>query len=632
MKRLVLVLAIAFGGACSDDSTPSKPNTSNQTNNTADAGSDAQAPDASFEGVRNCEVDADCDDGLACTTDTCIDQPGQGKICAWAIAADTCLIDGVCRASGDADPSGCGTCDPATPSTWSGVADGTPCDDSDVCTFNTACSAGACVGTDVDCSDGNECTTDSCDPIQGCSSVAVDDGTACDDASACTTSDLCVAGECTGQALSCDDGNECTDDVCDDVTGCANTNNTASCDDGDPCTTGDTCGDGVCNSGGPESCDDQNPCTIDVCHAVAGCQHLPTNNPCCSGQVSICDDGDPCTTDICDPTTADCSYTLNTASCNDGNACTENDTCNAGTCSGSPRSCDDGNSCTVDTCNINQGCFHAPQNSGSCDDGLACSTGDTCNAGVCVADTSQCLCTPTFTDAAKVNALALGNGTAVGEALDVDGDGDRDNALSPLGTFVNQPLTDALVGGSLVLVFEYIGFQPGPFTLALLTGGLDPANSTCDLQAATCNYLASRGALDPVSCAPVVTIPATRTGNFVAGGGPTTSVPVSIPLDASNVLNVTVYKARIEQTVTVGANGVTAFTGILAGAVTETDLNAAINALDPASLPLPPAQLISLLGTLAPNDIDTDNNGTLDAKSIALKLGGIDGNLTGVLP
>lgn len=293
------------------------------------------------------------------------------------------------------------------------------------------------------------------------------------------------------------------------------------------------------------------------------------------------------------------------------------------------RSCDDSNDCTADSCNVNQGCIHSPLNGVTCDDGLSCSTGDTCVAGMCSADTSQCFCTPTFSDATKFNALALGANTMVGEALDVDGDGDRDNVLAALGSFVNQPLADAVADGSLVLLFEYLGFQPGQFTLALLTGELAPTNPTCDLQMATCDYFASRASLNNLTCDRLVQLAATRTGNLVTAGGPTTQVPVSIPLDAANTLNVTVFMARIEKTITVTAGGVTAFSGILGGAVTETDLNAAINSLDPASLPLPPAQLISLLGTLAPNDIDTDGNGTLDAKSIALKITGIDGNLTG---
>jgi hypothetical protein len=41
----------------------------------------------------------------------------------------------------------------------------------------------------------------------------------------------------------------------------------------------------------------------------------------------------------------------NGAACNDGNACTQTDVCQAGTCSGSPVNVNDGNPCTTDTCN-----------------------------------------------------------------------------------------------------------------------------------------------------------------------------------------------------------------------------------------------------------------------------------------
>lgn len=632
--RLTFLSALLVGFAgCSDDSPAPKPtpdNNNNVTNNAdEDMSDDAQTPDPVFEGVVRCEEAADCDDGLSCTTDACVEQAGQGKICAWSVVEDTCLIQGVCHEPGDTDSKGCGICDPATPDAWSGVADGEPCDDGNICTFDTTCQAGICTGEEVDCDDGNSCTVASCDPIAGCMNTPAADGTACDDASLCTTDDMCVGGTCVGGEVGCDDGNPCTDDVCDPETGCTHTNNTAGCDDGDPCTTGDTCSEGVCGAGEPETCDDNNACTIDVCHPVAGCQYLPTNSPCCTGEVSICDDGNPCTTDLCDPDTAGCTYEFNTLSCNDGNACTENDTCFEGSCGGTTRTCDDGNDCTSDSCNVNQGCIHSPLTGNTCDDGLSCSTGDVCAVGVCSADTSQCFCTPSFADASKFSSLALGANTSVGEALDVDGDGDRDNVLSALGGFVNQPLADAVADGSLILLFEYIGFQPGQFTLALLTGELDPTNPTCDLVAATCDYYASRASLNNLTCDRLVQLPATRTGNLVTAGGPTTQVPVSIPLDAANTLDVTVYMARIEKTVTVAGTNVSAFNGILGGAVTETDLNAAINSLDPDSLPLPPAQLINLLGTLAPNDIDTDGNGTLDAKSIALKITGIDGNLTG---
>jgi len=61
----------------------------------------------------------------------------------------------------------------------------------------------------------------------------------------------------------CNDGDACTDDICDQATGkCVPVNNAAPCDDGNACTTGDTCSDGSCK-GAAASCDDGNACTKD---------------------------------------------------------------------------------------------------------------------------------------------------------------------------------------------------------------------------------------------------------------------------------------------------------------------------------------------------------------------------------
>jgi hypothetical protein len=77
-------------------------------------------------------------------------------------------------------------------------------------------------------------------------------------------------------------------------------------------------------------------------------------------------------------------FTNNTASCDDGNACTTNDTCSGGTCmGGSALNCDDLNVCTDDSCVPATGCVHAP-NTGSCSDGNACTTGDHCSSGSCI--------------------------------------------------------------------------------------------------------------------------------------------------------------------------------------------------------------------------------------------------------
>ncbi len=86
-----------------------------------------------------------------------------------------------------------------------------------------------------------------------------DNTAACDDSDACTTVDTCGGGLCVGGAApSCDDGNVCTDDSCDPVSGCVNTANAATCDDGDACTTVDTCGGGLCVGGAAPDCDVQN--------------------------------------------------------------------------------------------------------------------------------------------------------------------------------------------------------------------------------------------------------------------------------------------------------------------------------------------------------------------------------------
>jgi lysyl oxidase len=51
----------------------------------------------------------------------------------------------------------------------------------------------------------------------------------------------------------CDDGNPCTDDLCDPILGCRHFNNSAACSDGNACTANDVCSAGVCIGGNPAS-------------------------------------------------------------------------------------------------------------------------------------------------------------------------------------------------------------------------------------------------------------------------------------------------------------------------------------------------------------------------------------------
>ena len=76
-----------------------------------------------------------------------------------------------------------------------------------------------------DCDDGNECTEDSCNTVTGeCVNVPEAAGALCDDANACTREDSCDGlGGCGGVEVDCDDLLECTEDSCHPASGCVNT-------------------------------------------------------------------------------------------------------------------------------------------------------------------------------------------------------------------------------------------------------------------------------------------------------------------------------------------------------------------------------------------------------------------------
>ena len=244
-------------------------------------------------------------------------------------------------------------CDDGNPCTDDGCApekgcvfapNSAPCDDGDPCTLGDRCEDGACTGADaLLCDDGNECTTDVCVPGKGCEFQNAD-GELCEDGDLCTEGDVCLGGQCkAGKAVSCDDGNPCTDDWCESLAGCAHGWNEAPCEDGDPCTVDDRCMHGACMSGGANPCDDHDACTRDWCDG--GCRHEP---------VVLCDDNDSCTVDSCDKGTGECAHAR--------------------------RDCDDKDLCTVDVCKPMEGdvvCEHVAKD---CDDGIEASD-DFCDPG-----------------------------------------------------------------------------------------------------------------------------------------------------------------------------------------------------------------------------------------------------------
>ncbi len=189
----------------------------------------------------------------------------------------------------------------------------------------------------------------------------------------------------------CDDENPCTDDRCADGS-CQHAFNQAPCDDDQVCSLVDQCQDGVCVGSDQIDCDDDNPCTTDGCDDQTGCVNHPNQNPCddasactendscsegsCTGTQLVCDDENVCTDNACDPATG-CVFTNNSAPCDDETACTEDDTCSGGTCAGTPLVCDDENVCTDDGCDAAAGCRYT-DNTAACDDDNAC-TNDSCH-------------------------------------------------------------------------------------------------------------------------------------------------------------------------------------------------------------------------------------------------------------
>ena len=390
-----------------------------------------------------------CDDGIACTeSDTCVSGTCEGtdlgcdctvdadcaafedeNLCNGTLTCDKakvpfkCAVDPETIVACTTPPGlaeGCTevACDPLDGSCKTTLTnEGKPCSTGDVCTVGGSCELGKCVGATSSCSDGNPCTTDSCDPTVGC--VYAYNTATCDDGDKCSLGDTCEGGSCVGTStLTCDDGDPCTADSCQALSGCIQDPlSLVPCNDGNKCTESDLCTGGTCTGGSAKSCSDGDVCTDDACDPLAGCVYTPNTAPCddgnpCTpndkcqagvckpGALKVCDDGNPCTDDVCSPATGACGSTNNSAPCDDLNACTINDTCSGGACTGTGNpscclkdaDCDDGNPCTKDICVAATGQCAQDKSAAN---GLACSAddngctqNDVCADGVCKVGTA----------------------------------------------------------------------------------------------------------------------------------------------------------------------------------------------------------------------------------------------------
>ena len=213
-----------------------------------------------------CDADGSCGHGAAvvcvdsnpCTQDLCDSQqgcrfpPDIGRECD---DTDKCTTDDACNADG--------VCAGAPK----------PCQPVDQCKVSSCVAAtGACTPAVArDCDDHNACTNDSCDPTFGCKHT--NNTASCNDGSLCTSSDHCSGGLCIGTPVACDVSQDtvCQGNTCDPTSGaCAmKFYNGTLCNDGQFCTNTDVCSSGAC-VGIPVSCADGDPCTRDFCDELTG--------------------------------------------------------------------------------------------------------------------------------------------------------------------------------------------------------------------------------------------------------------------------------------------------------------------------------------------------------------------------
>ena len=334
--------------------------------------------DGNLSGGDGCAADCSVETGYECTgaPSACGPLCGDGRV----IAPEQC--DDGNLASND----GCGpTC--IVDLGWTCTGSPSQC--------TQTCGDGI-VAPGEECDDGNLVSGDGCDAncrVTGCGNGIVTAGEGCDDGNL-LNGDCCSAlcqPEAAGSPCA-GDGNVCTDDVCNGGGTCVHPNNTAPCgDDGNACTN-DVCAAGICtHPPNTAPCNDGNGCTqTDVCQ----------NGTCVGSNPVVCAAPDQChVAGTCAPATGLCSNPTkpNGSTCNDGNACTRTDSCQAGTCTGAnPVVCTASDQChAVGTCAPATGvCSNPPKPDGSaCADGNACTRTDTCQAGVCSGG-NPVVCTP----------------------------------------------------------------------------------------------------------------------------------------------------------------------------------------------------------------------------------------------
>jgi hypothetical protein len=358
--------------------------------------------------------DPDCNDGVACTVDTCdedIDQCLNGinhglcnngqfcdgvEVCTLAgcqDGPDPVCNDGV-ACTVDACNEGSDQCDHVASNAL--CSNGFFCDGAETCNAMSGCVA----GVPVACGDGVACTTDACnEATDSCDNTpnhaGCNNGLFCDGSEICDAQNGCV----DGPNPNCSDGVVCTLDTCNEGTDtCDHAPTDSVCDDEQFCNGPETCTLAGCQAGTPPNCGDAVACTNDACNeATDTCDHVPDNTACTDGAfctgVEICNPGTGCTPGsdpcpgagtFCSEPLDQCVSCLTNADCANGVFCDGVETCNVGTgiCQpGLPPNCADAVACTVDSCNeMTDSCDHVASDA-VCSDGQFCNGVETCDTG-----------------------------------------------------------------------------------------------------------------------------------------------------------------------------------------------------------------------------------------------------------
>jgi len=239
-------------------------------------------------------------------------------------------------------------------------------------------------------------------------------------------------------------------------------NGTACNADNNGCTQNDSCQNGTCVAGNAPDCSDGLSCTTDTCQSTGSnfytCQHTPQSGTCAIGNACYnsgqSNPQNEC--QVCDPNTSPTSWSNkpNNTLCNaDDNGCTQNDSCQNGTCvAGNAPDCSDGLPCTTDTCQSRGSnfytCQHTPQ-SGTCAIDNACYSSGAPNPK------NECeVCEPTQSQKTwskkPNNTPCTDDGKAC--TTDVCSNGSCTHPLKPAGTSChpgdNCPANEACTGSS----------------------------------------------------------------------------------------------------------------------------------------------------------------------------------------